>query len=493
MAWQQLREPNLDPYIIQPNGHGGTYTLTDWLGWCLAYVQTAFGTGWGGNTAWDCWQNHTVNKHEDWSLPSGVFVPIFFSGAGGDGHACIYKDGQVWSAPITHKPYADVWPSINAVEQHYGVQYVGWAEGIGGTRVAQLEEAPAPPPPAPPYTISAMPPKLVHVQANHYKWNLAQPTFQDVVNNPITTSGGGLDFTAVATLTRSDAGFQGYTYYLDDANTPHGWNVLDCQDIAPTLPMPAPYVPPAAPVKATLAETYTLVTTLQYYGNLEDARNDKNAVSTIKQGKYYIWDKGGISGNFYCLSATNTKNDNMWINTLDNIAPPPTAKLDPPKMDEPVSTPNPTPVPDTIDPATMNWHGTLDLRYAGMYVFWNHNKEHDPNATNVEIIDLEQGTPLLKNGKPLTPANGQYAQFSGKVKWTDGNWYGRLKDTSGQFKWYACKIEDLWPYNDIYGTKTTVQERQVLHTLTPTDRLELWIARFKTIGTNIFDIVKPKK
>lgn len=135
MAYEQLKTPNLDPYLSQ-----GGVVLTDWLGWCLLYAQTAFGAGWAGTTAWDGWSNHVSFKHADRNLPSGVFVPIWFDGTWKGqrlGHVALYKDGKIWSSPISHKPYADTWTSIDQVEKNYNMTYVGWSEDIGGTRVAR--------------------------------------------------------------------------------------------------------------------------------------------------------------------------------------------------------------------------------------------------------------------------------------------------------------------------------------------------------------------
>ena len=129
---KQLKTPNLDPVIYQ-----GGVALNDWSGWCLAYVQTAFGTGWSGSTAWDCWSNRLTKKHADRNLPAGVYIPIFFSGYYGMGHTAIYKDGKVWSSPLTHKPYADVFNSIGDVERLFGVAYVGWSEDLGGSLLVE--------------------------------------------------------------------------------------------------------------------------------------------------------------------------------------------------------------------------------------------------------------------------------------------------------------------------------------------------------------------
>jgi hypothetical protein len=134
--WKQTKTPQLDPVIRQ-----GNVTLYNWLGWCLAYVQTAFGAGWSGSTAWDGWTNRTSGKHADWNIPSGVYVPIWFDGYWNGqrlGHVAIYKDGKIWSSPYTNKPYADVIGSISEVERIYGMKYVGWSEFVGPTRVIEF-------------------------------------------------------------------------------------------------------------------------------------------------------------------------------------------------------------------------------------------------------------------------------------------------------------------------------------------------------------------
>ena len=133
--WKQTKNPNLDPVIYQ-----GGKALTSWLGWCLAYVQTAFGAGWSGATAWSSWESHTGGKHADRNIPSGVYVPIWFDGWWNGhryGHAAIYKDGKIWSSPLSNKPYADVFNGIAAVERAYGMKYVGWSEFVGPTRVIE--------------------------------------------------------------------------------------------------------------------------------------------------------------------------------------------------------------------------------------------------------------------------------------------------------------------------------------------------------------------
>lgn len=134
--WKQVKTPQLDPIIYQ-----GGKVLYNWLGWCLAYVQTAFGAGWSGSSAWDGWANRTQGRHTDRNIPTGVYVPLWFDGYwNGErvGHVVIYKDGTIWSSPYTNKPYADKLSSIAEVERIYGMKYVGWSEYVGPTRVIEF-------------------------------------------------------------------------------------------------------------------------------------------------------------------------------------------------------------------------------------------------------------------------------------------------------------------------------------------------------------------
>lgn len=138
MAYRNTRTPNLDPYLVQSG-----VTLNSWLGWCLLYVQTAFSAGWSGASATAGW-NMSAGKHQDRNLPSGVFVPIWFNHYGtyggvykNWGHVAIYKDGQIWSSPLSNKPYADTFGSIGEIEQRFNASYIGWTEFVGNSRVLE--------------------------------------------------------------------------------------------------------------------------------------------------------------------------------------------------------------------------------------------------------------------------------------------------------------------------------------------------------------------
>lgn len=132
MSYRQLKEPNYDPVIYQDGK-----ILTNWLGYCLAYVQFAYNVGWAGATAFDAW-TRTPSKHTDYNIPAGVAVPIYFNhwgdygyGYQNYGHIAIYKDGKIYSSPLSRKYTADVFWSIQEVEQKYNSKYIGWSEYVG--------------------------------------------------------------------------------------------------------------------------------------------------------------------------------------------------------------------------------------------------------------------------------------------------------------------------------------------------------------------------
>lgn len=137
--WNQVKTPNLDPVIVS-----GGKTLYDWFGYCMAYVRASFGTR-SADTALEGWQASKV-RHEDRKLPKGVYVPIWFNHWGtywGEyknwGHVGIYKDGKVWTSPLTHKPTADVYSSISQVESKYNATFIGWSEDVCGDRVIEFK------------------------------------------------------------------------------------------------------------------------------------------------------------------------------------------------------------------------------------------------------------------------------------------------------------------------------------------------------------------
>jgi hypothetical protein len=235
MQYIQNVTPNLDP-VVYVKGK----VLLDWLGWCLATVETAFGTPRKYGCATDAW-NGTNARHEDRNFPVGVYFPIWFSywatidGEYKDwGHvaiAYVNPNGSmnIWTSPWSHKPYFDTYSSVDRLAAGYHSTYVGWSEDLSGV---SLISGIQPPPPFT-FVIEAVN-KQVFVTPDHHKWNLDRDNFEDICNNPIGNSPAD-PITIQGILHRSD--IPQYSYYIEDVNSHQGYNTLDCND----------YVPPAAP------------------------------------------------------------------------------------------------------------------------------------------------------------------------------------------------------------------------------------------------------
>lgn len=202
------------------------------------------------------------------------------------------------------------------------------------------------------YTTQSIDPKQVQVNAGSRKWNLAHGNFIDVVNNPITTATSGEVFIARAILHHRE--IPQYNYYLEDPNTPHGWNVLDCSDYV------APYVapkPPEAPAAYIPAEKYELATTVPYYKDSDepfsvgylDALHSENPKGQLICGVYFVY--GQRMNGMINLSVNNMK-PGVWINPKDNVIAPPIVDVVTQVVDPPPVVTQPTDVSDNSMPAT---------------------------------------------------------------------------------------------------------------------------------------------
>ena len=169
---------------------------------------------------------------------------------------------------------------------------------------------------APLYTVEAILPRQVQVKAGSRKWNLGHDNFADVSNNKITEADNNTIFTATAVLHHRE--IPQYNYYLEDGNTPHGYNVLDCTDY--TAP-PPPYVPPAPPVQVKQAETVNFMVAMMCYPSLTDARMKWNMhleVNIEPNTTYYVHEK---VEKFYKISDKNMTDRDWWVNLDDNKLP----------------------------------------------------------------------------------------------------------------------------------------------------------------------------
>jgi len=461
MAYRQLVSPDLTPTITQPD----IGVLPDWYAWCLAYVQFSFGVGWAGKTAWDTWTNRLTRKHADRNLPSGVYVPIFFSGYGGLGHAAIYKDGQVWSSPWTHKKTCDVMLSIAEVERIYHVSYVGWSEDLAGR---QLVEA-APDGPAYAVTTTYNPARHLQLVRTASKWDCNRQDFEDRRSNPISTEPEGYDFWAQAVYDTHD----GNLYYSPDIQNSGGYNVKDCQDYVAPTPPPLP----AAPNKGTYAERYTLVATLMTFPTANDAQFATNAQTTIKPGKYYVWHK---QDKLYQLGTDNVHEPvGNWVNTKFNVREVPKVEVKPP---EPVKE-----VPVVLKPSQVKVGTADNTKWMSSYKSFHFDRHSD-------LYEVRQGLTMYDYSgkrKPVPVPQGQKLNMVGTF-FKDGVMFYRTRSIRDEyFTWYygVPLFDDNGAVNLVKVVETDPEkiERRI------SDITHYWRDDIKDIWDIILNKVKIRK
>lgn len=107
-------------------------------GYCLAYVQSAYGAPWAGSTATDAW-NRAQKKHVDSNFPNGVAVPVYFAMSGVDaGHIVIRMgDGSIYSTSSATSTTPTHHANLAALLSYYGGMLTlrGWSEDLNGTVV----------------------------------------------------------------------------------------------------------------------------------------------------------------------------------------------------------------------------------------------------------------------------------------------------------------------------------------------------------------------
>ncbi len=120
--------------LVQPN-----LSVIGYPDFCLAYVGEVFGLA-SENTpdAWLGWLS-TQFKHTG-PIPN-LSVPVWFSWTGtiggvtqNWGHVAVSTPSGVYTNPLSGSGHK-VFPSVPALEQAYGVKYVGWSEDISNLKV----------------------------------------------------------------------------------------------------------------------------------------------------------------------------------------------------------------------------------------------------------------------------------------------------------------------------------------------------------------------
>lgn len=119
-------------------------------GSCLAFVQDVYAAPKRYKSAWIAWEN-TAKKHIE-PLPEAS-VPVWFSHYGTYGKPPTYEN---WGHVVAYFPgtgflsspgtgYGSEWlPTIQAVEQRFNSNYVGWSEDLNGLQIVEYVNTPTP-------------------------------------------------------------------------------------------------------------------------------------------------------------------------------------------------------------------------------------------------------------------------------------------------------------------------------------------------------------
>jgi hypothetical protein len=153
---------------------------------------------------------------------------------------------NIWTSPYTHIPYFYTgYHSIDALAKGYGVTYLGWSEDLSGVRIVEYVTPPAP---AHPYTVQTITSKEVAAPNGATKWDLNDTTWAQFNDNSEGKLAPNTPITVVA-IAHHNLGGQ---YYMEDANAPSGYNVIDVEDYTPPAPPPEP-TPAPSPAPTTPA------------------------------------------------------------------------------------------------------------------------------------------------------------------------------------------------------------------------------------------------
>jgi hypothetical protein len=266
------------------------------------------------------------------------------------------------------------------------------------------------------------PAKWVQINKPTYRWNIGYHDFEEMRNKAMASISPPNRF-QIQAIARH---VSGNDYYMDNINETSGFHVADCDDYA------VPYVPPAPPKEAPLAEKYTLTVPCMAFDTAVNAKHHRGVATTLTAGEYFVIAKDSLN-NAYNLSNNNMKDRSQWVNLNDNkleeVAP--TLPVDPPKVvTEPVDMPVvevPKPKPRIV---------TRSLRPDGEPVYF---KASNPNP--IEVTDLSGDG---SNPPFFMPAyNDGYNVPIVQTFIVDNVEYGRTKQVAKAGYFYGVRMQWL--------------------------------------------------
>jgi hypothetical protein len=341
----------------------------------------------------------------------------------------------------------------------------GQMRGLIGVMRPTWYTAPA----APPFTVVETYTGGKQVRTNKQptqKWGMNYDNFTAMSNNPVATVDQGTILIAADKVHHNI----GYDYYRQ-ANEVDGFNVADCDDYTPPAPMPAPYVPPAAPVPVPLAKKYQVLTNLAYYDTLNDATWHRNSKGSIPAGTYYDFDD---NGKLKHLGIDNMK-ALFWINTEQNVAP----VVVPVKVAE-----KPKPA------ATTEWKATRVWFYpdSNRTQFDKYELQYD---TVIRDLDNKGNDFMVFAARPNSSDNAVLKVYGTVYK--DGTRYYllHLPDDTDWRCWYAI------PFLNTHTGKPYLLKYSELYDTTPTPKdyseADLALEAFAKLGYKVMDVVERLK
>lgn len=358
--------------------------------------------------------------------------------------------------------------SVRVLEQNgqgggngVGLDAIGIHRSIPKSRIAGVLR-PKPVNTAPLWTVETIASKQVKIKPGMYKWNLGHANFTDVANNPIVKFDDGIVITANGILHHRE--IPQYNYYVEDVNTPHGFNVLDCDFYTP----PVPYTPPAAPIPIPEVKRQNIEWGVPVYATAMDAKMKQNPLADkLAPGNYIVLKSDDKA---YNLTADNRR-DGQWVNIDEDKPPVPVTPVIPPK------------IVTTIQEASKNIPLDSDKWKASIASF---NIDRSPeyfwatNASQIVIKDLEgkradiEMTPYNcdKSGKPRRlPAVATLEKDGILYAWPEQAYKARI--------YYCVPMFVLTPdKGNVFDDTKDWIERVVTHTMRISDHPKLAWYRF---------------
>lgn len=220
---------------------------------------------------------------------------------------------------------------------------------------------------------------------------------------------------------------------------------------------------PSAPLFATNDEQYEVVKTVKGYLTALQAINHTGSTAVeIPAGTYFVFNKQLAGEHLQSVNVTKTAGKpGAWVNTADNIA---------------------DPTPEELAAIAAAKQAELDAaeaaRIAALPPFASSYVVLPEPLTYVVMREGVQCIDPLNNYAPVNVARYSIVKISGSFS-VNGISLARLKSAADKDLWFAIRWSDdnglanLKLESEVYGTKTTLEDRKATNTLTKADHAAL--------------------